>query len=147
MAEGTVTSDMSTDTTEPAVESIARGLATYVRAVHEPSLLARLRRDGWKTFVETPMPTRKSEEWRYTDLSSFDPESYSPVTCDGERVPVDQLPVPVRKAMESDRDRSGVMVRHNGCLEHLRLDPGLRCIRAHVAGHRSFGQRQFSLLR
>ena len=58
MADGTVTSDMSTETTEPAVESIARGLATYVRAVHEPSLLARLRRDGWKTFVETPMPTR-----------------------------------------------------------------------------------------
>ena len=125
MADGTVTSDMSTDTTEPAVESIARGLATYVRAVHEPSLLARLRRDGWKTFVETPMPTRKSEEWRYTDLSSFDPESYSPVTCEGERVPVERLPAPVREAMESDRDRSGVMVRHNGCLEHLRLDPAL----------------------
>ena len=125
MADGTVTSDMSTDTTEPAVESIARGLATYVRAVHEPSLLARLRRDGWKTVVETPMPTRKSEEWRYTDLSSFDPESYSPVTCEGERVPVERLPAPVREAMESDRDRSGVMVRHNGCLEHLRLDPAL----------------------
>ena len=125
MADGTVTSDMSTDTTEPAVESIARGLATYVRAVHEPSLLARLRRDGWKTFVETPMPTRKSEEWRYTDLSSFDPESYSPVTCEGERVPVERLPAPVREAMESDRDRAGVMVRHNGCLEHLRLDPAL----------------------
>ena len=123
MAEGTVTSDMSTDTTEPAIESIARGLATYVRAVHEPSLLTRLRRDGWKTFVETPMPTRKSEEWRYTDLSSFDPESYSPVTCEGERVPVERLPAPVREAMESDRDRSGVMVRHNGCLEHLWLDP------------------------
>jgi len=123
LAEGTVTSDMSTDTTEPAIESIARGLATYVRAVHEPSLLTRLRRDGWKTFVETPMPTRKSEEWRYTDLSSFDPESYSPVTCEGERVPVERLPAPVREAMESDRDRSGVMVRHNGCLEHLWLDP------------------------
>ena len=116
---------MSTDTTEPAIESIARGLATYVRAVHEPSLLTRLRRDGWKTFVETPMPTRKSEEWRYTDLSSFDPESYSPVTCEGERVPFERLPAPVREAMESDRDRSGVMVRHNGCLEHLWLDPAL----------------------
>lgn len=125
MAEGTVTSDVSMDTGEPAVESIARGLATYVRAVHEPSLLGRLRRDAWKVFVETPMPTRKSEEWRYTDLSSFDPESYSPVTCEGERVPVERLPAPVREAMESDRDRSGVMVRHNGCLEHLRLDPAL----------------------
>ena len=125
MAEGTVTSDMSTDTDHAAVEPIARGLATYVRAVHEPSLLSRLRREGWKTFVETPMPTRKSEEWRYTDLSKLEPESYAPVTCEGERVPVEKLPAPVRAAMETDRERSGVMVRHNGCLEHLRLDPAL----------------------
>ena len=97
MAEGTVTSDMSTDTTQPAVDSIARGLASYVRAVHEPSLLSQLRREGWKTFVETPMPTRKSEEWRYTDLANFDPESFSPVTCEGERVKsISDLPAPVR---------------------------------------------------
>ncbi|MBT8462224.1 MAG: Fe-S cluster assembly protein SufD [Gemmatimonadetes bacterium] len=125
MAEGTVTSDVSTDTGGPAVDSIARGLATYVRAVHEPSLLGRLRREAWKVFVDTPMPTRKSEEWRYTDLAKLDPESYAPVSCEGERVTLDELPAPVRKAMESDRDRAGVMVRHNGCLEHLRIDPAL----------------------
>ncbi len=126
MAEGTMTSDTKTDTDSPvATESIARGLATYVRGVHEPSMLTRLRGDGWKTYVETPMPTRKSEEWRYTDLSSLDPEAYTPVTCEGERVPVEKLPALVRAAMEIDRDRAGVMVRHNGCLEHLRLDPAL----------------------
>jgi len=113
------------NTTGTAVEPIARGLATYVRAVNEPSLLSRLRREAWKTFVDTPMPTRKSEEWRYTDLSDLEPESYSPVTCEGERVPVERLPAPVREAMESDRERAGVMVRHNGCLEHLTLDPAL----------------------
>ena len=97
MAEGTVTSDMSTEKGQAAGGSIARGLATYVRAVHEPSLLAGLRRDGWKTFVETTMPTRKSEEWRYTDISDLDPESYAPVTCEGERVPIEQLPAPVHR--------------------------------------------------
>ena len=126
MAEGTVTSDMKPDTRKSAaVESIARGLATYVRGVHEPSLLGRLRREGWTTYVETPMPTRKSEEWRYTDITDLDPESFTPVSCEGERVSVEDLPAPVRTAMESDRERSGVMVRHNGCLEHLHLDPAL----------------------
>ena len=126
MPEGTVTSDMEQGAKKPAaVESIARGLATYVRGVHEPSLLGRLRREGWKTYVETPMPTRKSEEWRYTNLAELDPESFTPVSCEGERVSIEELPAPVRQAMESDRERSGVMVRHNGCLEHLRLDPAL----------------------
>jgi len=121
-----MTSDARTDTNmSGAAGSIARGLARYVRGVHEPSLLTRLRRDGWKTYVDTPMPTRKSEEWRYTDISSLDPEAYTPVTCAGDRVPVEKLPVPVRAAMEGDRERAGVMVRHNGCLEHLRLDPAL----------------------
>lgn len=106
--------------------TIARGLASYVRAVHEPPLLTRLRRDGWAAYVETPMPDRKSEEWRYTDLAGFDPESYSPVSCEGERVAsIDHLPAPVRTAMESDRERAAVLARHNGCVEHLRIDPDL----------------------
>ena len=125
MAEGTITSDMSAETESTARTPIARGLASYVRGVHEPSLLSELRRKAWKTYVETPMPTRKSEEWRYTDLSKLDPETYTPVTCEGERLPVNRLPAPVQAAMASDRDRAGVMVRHNGCLEHLRLDPAL----------------------
>jgi Fe-S cluster assembly protein SufD len=120
LAEGTVTSE------QPETQ-IARGLASYVRGVHEPSLLGELRREGWKTYVETPMPSRKSEEWRYTDLRDFEPESYSPVTCEGDRVKsIDDLPAPVRAALASDRERAGVLARHNGCLEHLRLDETLQ---------------------
>ena len=107
--------------------TIARGLASYVRGVHEPSLLSRLRRDGWKTYVETPMPSRKSEEWRYTDLSEFDPETFTPVTCEGERVKsIADLPAPVRSALASDRERAGILARHNGCVEHLHLDETLQ---------------------
>lgn len=127
MAEGTVTSEQQEATSDAADAQIARGLASYVRGVHEPSLLGELRREGWKTYVETPMPSRKSEEWRYTDLRDFEPESYSPVTCEGDRVKsIDDLPAPVRAALASDRERAGVLARHNGCLEHLRLDETLQ---------------------
>ena len=91
------------------------------------ALRRSLRREGWKTYVETPMPSRKSEEWRYTDLGDLDPESFAPVTCEGERVKsIDDLPAPVRAALASDRERAGVLARHNGCLEHLRLDETLQ---------------------
>ena len=127
MAEGTVTSAERDTGGETAGTAIARGLASYVRGVHEPSLLSELRREGWKTFVDTPMPTRKSEEWRYTDLSALDPESYTPVSCEGERVrSIDELPAPVRRALASDKERAGVLARHNGCLEHLHLDETLQ---------------------
>jgi Fe-S cluster assembly protein SufD len=107
--------------------AIARGLASYVRGVHEPSLLAELRREGWKTYVETPMPSRKSEEWRYTDLSDLNPESFTPVSCEGDRVKsIADLPAPVRRALASDRERAGVLARHNGCVEHLHLDETLQ---------------------
>jgi Fe-S cluster assembly protein SufD len=106
--------------------TIARGLAAYVRSVAEPSMLAGLRRDGWKTYIDTPMPSRRSEEWRYTDISDLDPEAFTPVTCEGDRVQsIDELPTPVREALESDSERAGVLIRHNGCIEHSRVEPEL----------------------
>jgi Fe-S cluster assembly protein SufD len=127
LAEGTVTGEQREGTGTVSGATMARGLASYVRSVYEPSLLGELRREGWKMYVETPMPSRKSEEWRYTDLSELDPEAYTPVTCEGDRVrTIDDLPASVRAALASDRERAGVMARHNGCLEHLRLDETLQ---------------------
>ncbi len=127
MAEGMMTSTEREAVGQESDVAIARGLASYVRGVHEPSLLAELRREGWKTFVETPMPSRKSEEWRYTDLSELNPESFTPVSCEGDRVKsIAELPAPVRRALASDRERAGVLARHNGCVEHLHLDETLQ---------------------
>ncbi|MCL7970900.1 MAG: Fe-S cluster assembly protein SufD [marine benthic group bacterium] len=127
MAEGMMTSTEREAVSRESDAAIARGLASYVRGVHEPSLLAELRREGWKTYVETPMPSRKSEEWRYTDLSNLDPESFTPVSCEGDRVKsIADLPAPVRRALASDRERAGVLARHNGCVEHLHLDETLQ---------------------
>lgn len=127
MTEGTMTGERRTVEETAARTTIARGLARYVRGVHEPALLGELRRQGWETYVETPMPTRKAEEWRYTDLSGLDPESFAPVTCEGDRVKsIGELPGPVQAALASDRERAGVLARHNGCVEHLHLDETLQ---------------------
>src|SRR5512142_2745626 len=42
-----------------AVERVAAG---------EPGWLGELRRQAWDVYESTPLPTRRLEEWRYTDV-------------------------------------------------------------------------------
>src|SRR5512142_794120 len=42
-----------------AVERVAAG---------EPGWLGELRRQAWEVYESTPLPTRRLEEWRYTDV-------------------------------------------------------------------------------
>ncbi len=101
-------------------------LATYVRGVDEPAVLADRRRAAWDAYEATPMPTRKSEEWRYTDVSALAPERFAPLTSNGRRArSVEELPEAVRMALEGDRERSAVFIQHNGSLEHIRVDEEL----------------------
>ena len=45
---------------DSAVESVSRGVPTW---------LTSRRRHAWSVYENTPLPTTRSEEWRYTDLS------------------------------------------------------------------------------
>ena len=42
-----------------------------VRDRGEPDWMAERRRRAWEVYQEMPMPTTKTEEWRYTDLSKI----------------------------------------------------------------------------
>ena len=92
----------------------------------EPELLASRRRDAWADWLAEPMPTRRMEEWRYTDISDLDPETFTPVGTTGSRArSQEDLPAPVRELLDSDRKRSAVFIQHNGAARHVRLDPDL----------------------
>ena len=52
--------------------------APEITGLNEPEMLRYARQQAWERFQELPMPTRKSEEWRYTDLSSLHLEEYEP---------------------------------------------------------------------
>ena len=45
---------------EGTLESISEGA---------PSWLSERRRHAWSVFEDTPLPSTRSEEWRYTDVS------------------------------------------------------------------------------
>ncbi len=92
----------------------------------EPELLASRRRKAWADWLAEPMPTRRMEEWRYTDISDLDPEAFTPVGTTGSRArSQEDLPAPVRELLDSDRKRSAVFIQHNGAARHVRLDPDL----------------------
>ncbi len=44
----------------------------------EPEWMRQRRRDAWKIFQETPMPTRQDEEWRRTDLRRLKLDDFEP---------------------------------------------------------------------
>lgn len=101
-------------------------LAGWMRDLQEPEMIAARRRAAREEYLAEPMPTRKSEEWRYTDLRDLDPSAYGPVASEGARAAsIEDLPPAVAELLGSERTRSAVMVQHNGAVVHLRLDPEL----------------------
>ena len=58
MAELTAVAETTAPYSEQAMER---------RSAHEPSWLRALRQQCWDVFVDTPLPTTRLEEWRYTD--------------------------------------------------------------------------------
>ncbi|MDT8437182.1 MAG: Fe-S cluster assembly protein SufD [Gemmatimonadota bacterium] len=122
MSEGTLTRGPAT----AAAEREEAGLEAWVTSADEPALIAERRRAAWTEYRSLPMPTRRSEEWRYTDISGLDPDAFAPVRSGGRRVrAADDLPAEVAALLRGESRRSAVLVQHDGVVEHARLDPEL----------------------
>jgi len=96
---------------------------TFAAGLDQPADLLAARRAAWERYGELPLPTRKSEEWRYTDLSKIDFASYEPVAPDGESR--EALPAVVEEVLGRSGERAGIVVQRNGRVVHVRLDPEL----------------------
>ena len=96
----------------------------FQRRLDEPGFLADHRAAAWERFRSLPMPTRKAEEWRYTDLSSLDLNGFTPVApgVEAEDAP---LPESARRVLERSGDRAGIIVQNNGLVVHVELDAEL----------------------
>jgi len=89
----------------------------------EGPALADLRAAAWRRYGELPFPSRKAEEWRYTDLSKIAFESYEPVRPQDDVE--EALPESVRAVLEQSGERAGIVVQRNGRVVHAELDPAL----------------------
>ena len=90
-----------------------------------PSWLSERRQHAWSVFENTPLPSTRSEEWRYTDVSRLlDFEELRLATPDiasenGSR------PAMLTAAMDEDRAASGHTLLIDGAVVHVDLDPTL----------------------
>src|SRR5512133_2462104 len=69
-------------------------------AKNEPDWLRELRMEAWRAWEQIPMPSRKDEEWRRTDLSMLDLDAVRPYSPLDTRVGrVEDLPAELLGAL------------------------------------------------
>ena len=102
-------------------EHINRAAVEAVAAQDEPWLRA-LRLSAWKVYEDTPLPTRKLEEWRYTDVSKLALDRVR--LADGLARPA-TVPAGARALLEG-KEAAGTVLQVDGSLVDVRLDEELR---------------------
>ena len=108
----------------PEQEGGAGRFDAFQALLDEPEFLANHRAAAWERFQSLPMPTRTTEEWRYTDLSGLDLTGFTPVApgIEAEDAP---LPESAIQVLERSRHRAGIVVQQNGRVIHVELDSEL----------------------
>jgi len=93
----------------------------------EPQWLKERRLEAWAVYENTPMPTTRSEEWRYTDLKkALDLESLSWPDVNECKDDFSACPEGLQEAMNADRAASGHVWEIDGVVFHIDLDEDLR---------------------
>jgi len=105
---------------------LVHGILTPPQAIGGPELLAERQKAAWEEYRSLPMPTRKSEEWRYTDLTKLDPERFERIEAGdptAEPMASDDLPSVVREILTDESKRSGTLVEIDATVVRLELAP------------------------
>lgn len=107
-----------TITIEGVTDAINKA-AVENRSRDEPRWLEERRLHAWSVYEDTPMPTTRLEEWRYTDLrDKLDLDALHLGST--EPIPDDPaaFPAGLREAMDQDREASGHLVLVDGAVVH-----------------------------
>lgn len=91
----------------------------------EPGWLTEKRLSAWRTFEQTPMPTLRQEEWKYTDISDIDLEDFLLYAPSPDVQSEGDLPDAVQKLIEEGEENSALLVQHNSETAFSRIDEEL----------------------
>ena len=90
-----------------------------------PSWLSERRRHAWSVFESTPLPSTRSEEWRYTDVSHVVDFTDLRLSTDGALAGNGSRPAGLTAAMDEDRAASGHTLLIDGGVVHVDLEAAL----------------------
>ena len=108
---------------EDTLRAIGREAVLGVGAA-DPAWLRARRDEAWDIYEATPLPSTRSEEWRYTDVARLLPlDGLAPTT--GGAMVGRALPDGLHRAMEQDRDSAGRIVDVDGSVVSVELDESL----------------------
>ena len=88
------------------------------------SFVEALRKRGFEEFLELPIPSQESEEWRYTDLSGLD-LSFVPFASGGRAENLDGVPPEILAAAGNVGARAGLQIQRNSEVMTTHLAPEL----------------------
>ncbi len=115
MGKSIVSTDIGTAPGAPGEIENAT-LEALIAESSEPDWMADRRRRAWEVYRETPMPTTKTEEWRYTDLTKIgweelalrNPTPATPVAS------LEEIPEEIRAAFALDEPTAARSIQVNG---------------------------------
>ena len=90
----------------------------------DPAWLRARREEAWEMYEATPLPSTRSEEWRYTDLARLLPLDGLVPTAGGAMAGR-AVPDGLLRAMEQDRESAGRIVDVDGQVVSVELDEAL----------------------
>jgi Fe-S cluster assembly protein SufD len=110
---------MSETRTIEGVTNVLNQEAVTGRSQGEPEWLQNRRAHAWSVYEDTPMPTTRLEEWRYTDLSEkLDLDALKLGSTQPWADDPTQYPAGLTEAMNQDREASGHLVLIDGAVSH-----------------------------
>jgi Fe-S cluster assembly protein SufD len=110
---------MITTTVKEGVTDAFNAAAVERMGASEPRWLRERRSHAWEVYERTPMPTTRSEEWRYTDLRrKLNLGALGCCTTPPAHDEFTSWPLRLREAMAQDREASGHLVIIDGRVVH-----------------------------
>lgn len=92
----------------------------------DPDWLRARREEAWRIYETTPMPTTRSEEWRYTDATRMIPLDGLAPAFDDENGPISETsPSALQAALIEDGDAAGRVTDVDGRVVSCELDEDL----------------------
>ncbi|HSH44472.1 MAG TPA: Fe-S cluster assembly protein SufD [Longimicrobiales bacterium] len=105
------------ETAEELIRGVDRDLA--LNRAGEPDWLTAFRQRAWEAYETLPAPTRKLEEWRYTEVSQLALDRVRPASAEAAAVPDEA------RALLQGKEAAGTALLVGGAPADVRLDKEL----------------------